>query len=73
MTTVYIRKDLYKKAKKHKLVFSRLLKQAIIEELKKKGVKVPEDDPELILKVKCPYCGWIQNTTTGSSSKMHKM
>jgi len=63
-TTVYLKKILYEKAKKHKLVFSRLLKQAIIEELKKKGEEVKEEDPELILKVKCPYCGWIQNTTT---------
>ena len=64
VTSVWLPKEILKTAKKHQLNLSQILKAGVKTQLKDLGVEVKEKMPELIIKVKCPYCSHTQNTTT---------
>lgn len=61
--TVWLKKQLYEEAKRAKVNFSEVLREALKSRLGTKLGEV-EEDPELVLKVKCPFCSWVQLTSS---------
>ena len=61
---VWLSKKYYKKWKALGIPAGKLLREIIDIKCKERGIEVEDDCPELILRVKCPYCGHEQNTTT---------
>jgi len=52
---LYIRKEIYEKAKKYIRNMSRFLENALADFLKKYGETLEEREPELVVLVKCPF------------------
>lgn len=64
LKTVWLSQREYEKIKELNLNFSRFVRERLHEYFKSQGIEIENDDPELIIKVKCPFCGFEQNTTT---------
>jgi len=62
--TLWIGKELKYAAKAVKINLSAFLREKLKEELAKRNMEVKLDEPELILEVRCPYCGFKQQTST---------
>jgi len=61
---IWLNKEIYEKAKEKQLNFSELLRNAIKKKLEETGISFQNNNSELLLRVRCPRCGFEQNTTT---------
>jgi len=63
-TSLYLRSDLYELVKKAKINVTKFVNEKLAEEIAKRGLKVPEFNADLVVRVRCPYCGAQRNSIT---------
>ncbi|MEM5805208.1 MAG: hypothetical protein QW156_03735 [Candidatus Aenigmatarchaeota archaeon] len=61
---IWLSKELKKAVKMSGMDVSAFVREKLIEELSKRNIPVEESDPELIIRIRCPSCGFEQNTST---------
>jgi predicted Zn-ribbon and HTH transcriptional regulator len=61
---LWLGKDLKKAVIKARIDVSEFVRNKLLEELRNKGIVIEVPDPEFIIKVRCPNCGFKQNATT---------
>lgn len=61
---IWISKSLAELVKRHKINLSKFVREKLTEYFQQHNIEIPEDDPELIVLVRCPHCSYVQKTTT---------
>ncbi|MBU5537663.1 MAG: hypothetical protein KQA38_03830 [Candidatus Aenigmarchaeota archaeon] len=61
---LWLGKDLKKAVIKAGIDVSEFLRAKLLEELRNRNIQIEIEDPELIVRVRCIHCGFIQNTST---------
>lgn len=69
---IWIGVELKKAVIKARINISEFVRTKLLEELKNRNIKIEIPDPELIIMVRCPNCGFQQNTTTIRMVRCHK-
>lgn len=61
---IWLSKELKKAVKMSGMDVSAFVREKLIEELSKRNIPVEDPNPELIIRIRCPNCGFEQNTST---------